>query len=69
MINDKDYLTLEGANLLASQLRDYWLNRGFVIRTSIPHCISDPTRQVGTIYCFTSNLINGLPPPNSRLAA
>jgi hypothetical protein len=53
-----------GAVELARRLGKFWLDRGFNISTTIvPIQVNERT----TVHCVRSNLVNGLPPPESRV--
>jgi hypothetical protein len=62
--NNYDHCLHGGAERLAARLRAFWLGRGYNLRTWVkPLQVSEVT----TIYCVRSELIDGLPPAESRV--
>ena len=55
-----------GAVALARRLREYWLNRGYNVETTVASMQAD---QHSMIYAVRSNLIRGLPPGESKVLA
>jgi hypothetical protein len=54
-----DYASADGAALLAAELREYWRQRGYEIRTRITY---SPAKHGGKgRYDVASDLRNGLP--------
>ena len=59
-----DSFSAEGAGLLASDIREYWRNRGHRVKVWLEELILDPKDKESTgLFVIRSNLVNGRPAP------
>jgi hypothetical protein len=65
-----DSLSYAGAESLAQKLRQYWLGRGYAIKTYIEAIETRAVNEQATkVFCVRSNLVNGLPPRGCEIQA
>jgi hypothetical protein len=59
-----DSFSAEGAGLLASDIREYWRNRGHRVKVWLDELVLDPSSKEKTgLFVIRSNLLNGKPRP------
>lgn len=60
-------LTEAGAHRLAAAIRAYWLERKYAPEITVQTMPTPWDSKQSTVFVVRSNLVNGLPPPSSRV--
>jgi hypothetical protein len=61
-----DVCSQAGAIELEKHIREFWQQRGYIIETVVAPI---PGRSKSPVHMLRSNLVNGLPPRRSKIAA